>query len=282
MITTVIITCALSASIFGATLWRITPANERRWVMLCVIAQLPMSWLMFHAVRLPLDAWLAKMLGEGQPLAWLRTAYAPLTEEPAKLWPLLLPVIARLVTRASVGRFALALGLGFALGEILTVAGLISARQPAVAALPWWQLGGFITERFVTCATHGAMTSLALFVWRKHMGLIPGLLLAMSAHYVANFPITAGQRGWFGPNPQVVQTVLSLWVTVCFLCSIAWLTFLTVGFRRLALFLYGYADCPECGKDYARPLTGLNFGRRRYEPCPHCGKWHWTNRKTVK
>lgn len=247
-----------------------------------LIAQLPMSWIMFHAVRLPLDSWLETMLGKGELLAWLRTAYAPLTEEPAKLWPLLLPVVARLVTRESIGRFALALGLGFALGEIVTVAGLVSARQPAVAALPWWQLGGFITERFMTCAIHGAMTSLALLAWRQRIGFIPGLLLAMCAHYMANFPITAAQRGWVGSNPQVVQTLLFLWVMGCFLLACAWLTFLTVGFRGLGVALYGRTECPECRKEYAPPLfAGLNFGYRRYERCPHCKKWHWTSPKKV-
>ena len=48
MTTAVIVVCALAASIFGAVLWRLTPEGERRWVLLCVIAQLPVSWVMFH------------------------------------------------------------------------------------------------------------------------------------------------------------------------------------------------------------------------------------------
>lgn len=236
---------------------------------------------MFHFVRMPLDAWLKHALGEGQLLAWLRTAYAPLTEEPAKLWPLLVPVVARLVTRESLGRFALALGLGFAIGEVFTVAGLVTASRPDVASLPWWQLGGFITERFMTCATHGAMTALALFVWRKTNWFLPGLLLAMLAHYLSNFPITAAQRGWFGANQQIAQLILQLFIWGYFFCAVAWLLLLNIDLRGLGLAIHGRADCPECGAEYTRPLLALNFGPRHYEPCPQCRKWHWTTRKPV-
>src|SRR3954469_3803985 len=160
MLIAAIITIALGLAIFVPIL-RLLTAREERWLAaLCLIATLPMSWAMYHGVRLPLDAWLKATLGEGNVLTWIRTPYAPLTEEPAKLWPLLLPWVRRRITRENVGRYALALGLGFANGEIFNVFGLVVEKQPQVAAMPWYMLSGFIFERLMTCAIHPAMTSL--------------------------------------------------------------------------------------------------------------------------
>lgn len=277
MIVAAIITFALAAIIGGAVLWRLTPPADRCWVGGCLVATLPMSWLMYHGVRLPLDGWLKAALTEGETLAWLRTAYAPLTEEPAKLWPLLLPFFRRSLTRDNLGRVALALGLGFALGEMLTVANLVIVRQPAVAALPWWQLGGYISERLFSCAIHPAMTALCLWSWRKGRGLALGLLAAMLAHFLCNFPITAAQRGWFGLSPQIAPGILFVLTLMFFLGSVAWLAHLNGGLPALGVWLNGYAHCPDCGTEYARPLlAGLNFVLCRYERCPQCRKWHWT------
>src|SRR5436190_1056490 len=122
MLTASFIVCAISLATFGAALWKVTPRTERKLAALCLVGTLPMCWVMFHGVRIPLNSWLTSVLGDGELMRWVRTAYAPLTEEPAKLWPLVLPWVRRAITRESVGRFALALGLGFGLGEIFTVA----------------------------------------------------------------------------------------------------------------------------------------------------------------
>ena len=113
MLTAACITFALGLAVFGSILRRLTPREERWLVAGCLAATLPMSWAMFHGVRLPLDGWLKSTLGEGEMLRWLRTAYAPLTEEPAKLWPLALPWVRKAIRRENVARIALALGLGF-------------------------------------------------------------------------------------------------------------------------------------------------------------------------
>jgi hypothetical protein len=277
-----LITSGLMLAIFGPLLWRSTPSRERWPAGLGLVAALPMCWLMFHFVRLPLDGWLKSILGESVSLAWLRTAYAPLTEEPAKLWPLLLPFVRKAVTRDNTGRFALALGLGFALGEVFTVAGLITVRQPQVSALPWYAMGGFISERFMTAAIHGGMTAIALAAWRRGPGLSCGLMLAVTAHYLANFPITMLQRGWLGPYPAVAQTIVFLWVLLCFAASIAWLAWLQRSPAGMPVSFLGEAICPGCGQTYRRSLwSGLNFGPdRRYERCPNCSEWHWTKRRS--
>lgn len=283
MLTAAIIAFTFSLAVGGTTLRWITPREERWFIVACVVGTLPMCWVMYHGVRMPLDAGLQRMLGDGALLRWVRTAYAPLTEEPAKLWPLLLPLVRRRVTNESVGRYALALGMGFALGEIVTVAGLIIGHNAEIAGLPWYLLGGFIAERFLTCALHSGMTAAALAVWCRGRGLVMGLALAMLAHYCANFPITMAQRGWLGPNAELSQVLVFLWVISCAVASAIWLESLQFGRGRggFGTMVYGNAVCPGCHQEYERGLWwALNFGtNHRYERCPHCRNWHWTTRK---
>jgi hypothetical protein len=274
------ITIAAALAIATALLFRLCPRGERTRAALCFALILPMSWAMFHLVRQPADAWLTPRFGKSEPFWWLRMAYAPLTEEPAKLWPLLLPMVRRWITRENLARYALALGLGFAIGEMFTVAGLVVKAQPKVAAMPWYLLSGFIVERLMTCAIHPAMTALALYGWRRGAGFALGLLAAMAAHFAGNVPIGMAQRGWLGHNLVATQTLLSLWVLACFVAALAWLSWLIFGKKSLGLLVHGHADCPGCGREYERPfLLAANFGARRYERCPHCRKWHWTFRK---
>jgi len=280
MLTAACIVFVLGLAVFGSILRRLTPPEERWLAAGCVAATLPMSWAMFHGVRLPLDGWLKSTLGEGEMLRWLRTAYAPLTEEPAKLWPLVFPWVRRAITRENVGRFALALGLGFALGEIFTVADLVAVRQPEIAGKPWYLLGGFVTERLATCAIHGGVTAIALALWRRRSAPALGLLLAMLAHYLVNFPIVMRLKGWLGPNATLSLVLVSVWVCVCFLLSLSMLAWLHLGRFNLGALFYGSAVCPGCGQSYERPLWGLDMGLSlRYERCPHCRKWHWTRRQ---
>jgi len=55
------------------------------------------------------------------------------------------------------------------------------------------------------------------------------------------------------------------------------------GLRRIAppKLFYSRRVCPECGSGYDAPLFALNFGRTRYERCPHCRRWHWTQARKV-
>jgi hypothetical protein len=280
LIPATLIAAILALAVFGTLLARVSPPHERTLLIFCVIATCPMCWVMFHWVRLPLDQWLQPMLGSGRVLPWIRSAYAPFTEEPAKLWPLALPFVRRAVDRGSFGRFAFALGLGFGLGEIFTVAGLLSARRPEISGLPWYLLTGFIYERFMVCAIHPAMTAVALAGWRRGGSMALGLSLAMLAHWLTNFPITMAQRGWLGPNAAISQAIVSLWVFACFAAAVGFMASLLFPQVRLRRKLLGEAICPGCGQRYERGVfTGLNAGgNRRYERCPFCRHWHWTQR----
>jgi hypothetical protein len=102
-----------------------------------VFAQLPMCALAFYGVRQPVDAWLREWLGAGtEAYRFARVFYAPVTEELAKLWPLLLLSFRQRINTGSMTRAGVALGLGFGVGEMWMVAGLV-ANDPQVAGLPF-------------------------------------------------------------------------------------------------------------------------------------------------
>src|SRR5689334_13356331 len=104
---------------------------ERRWFYaMLLVLELPMSAAALLYVRAPLDGWLAGMIADPATRTLVSTFYAPLTEEPAKLWPLLLPFVWRRLERANAVGVALALGIGFGIGEIGFLADRI-ARMPS-------------------------------------------------------------------------------------------------------------------------------------------------------
>ncbi len=274
------ITAIVALTITVAMLLWISNKEERPVVLLCLVCTAPMCWLMYHCVRVPLDGLLVSWLGDGAAMSWIRTAYAPITEEPAKLWPLLLPFVRKAITTGNISKFALALGGGFAIGEVLTVAGLIHDKSPEIAALPWYQLGGFMQERIMTCVIHPGMTVVALWLLRNHNNFFGGLLAAMTVHYLANFPIAMARQGWLGTNVVIVQSILVLWVMFCAVAAFGILFYLRGNSRKAGTLFFGEAICPSCKTRYERSLLkGANFGfSLRYEPCPACNKWHWTRR----
>src|SRR5882724_3658916 len=98
---TAILTTAVAAAIFGTLLHHLRlPANERLlWLAAALV--LPLQPLAFYFVRLPLDHWLVAHFGSASAIyQWLTSLYAPLTEEPAKLVPLLIPAIRRDISAA--------------------------------------------------------------------------------------------------------------------------------------------------------------------------------------
>src|SRR5436190_514876 len=88
-----IITTGIAAAIFVPVIHRLKmPANE--WlVWLAAALALPMEPLAFYLVRVPLDV--AHLDSTSATYQWVTSFYAPLTEEPAKLLPLLIPAIRR-------------------------------------------------------------------------------------------------------------------------------------------------------------------------------------------
>jgi hypothetical protein len=275
---TAILTTAAAVAIFGTLLHKLRLPARERLLWLAAALALPLCPLAFFLDRIPLDHWLVAQLGaKSIAYKWLVTFYAPLTEEPVKLIPLLIPAIRRDLDARNFVRYALAIGVGFAIGEMWLVADHV-ARMPALAALPFYQFGGYVSERLMVCVNHSAFVAVALWRWRRRFAL--GVAGAVALHWLGNFPLSlmAWNAGGLGQTFWMVFT--SCFTVLYFLGDLALLGYFAFG-RVEGLSLhhpdYGRRHCPECAKDYDAPLWALNFGPTRYERCPHCRHWHWTH-----
>ena len=269
-----ILTSGIAAAIFVPLIHRLKmPANERL-VWLAAALALPLQPLAFYLVRVPLDHWLAGQLGSASTTyQWVTSFYAPLTEEPAKLVPLLVPAIRRDISAANFVRYALAIGFGFAIGEMWLVASFV-ARVPGFAALPFYLFGGYVGERLVTCLLHNAFVSVSL--WRLRSRFLLGLAGAMTLHWLLNFPILLMAWNAGGLGKIFWTTINQIWLLLFFVTSLALLSYFTFGKFSPGRALFGRRRCPECATEYDAPMFAINFGLRRYERCPHCRHWHWT------
>ena len=259
---------------FGVVIGRLRqPA--RGWLLLAaVVICVPLQPLAFYWVRLPLDHWLAGHLGRASSAyQWLVTLYAPLTEEPAKLLVLLFPAILRDIRPENFPRYALAIGLGFALGEMGFIAERVS-HQPALAKLPFYQFGGYINERLMTCVFHSAFVAITLSRLRR--GWVLGLGGAMAAHWAANFPLTLMAWNVGGLGRATWEVIVGLWLVALLVGALAWFAYLIFGQVLPLRWMFGIRHCPECGTDFEPSALAINFGDKRYERCPQCCQWLWT------
>ena len=267
-----LVTAAAATLVWGFVILRRAEQADRSLLVLCFLLQLPISVAAFRLVRVPLDGVLHALLGDSAVYHWGRLLYAPITEEPAKLWPLLIPWIAARVSRANAAHVAAALGLGFGVGEIGLIADFIRGN-PQMAAHVWYEYTGFIGERFMVCLIHGLLTAMTILGWKCwRIGFVGGLALGMILHFALNFSIVLAQAGWFGRDPVIAGSLLSLWNILYFLAAVMVLLILD---KRIA----GVPSptqpvtCPKCGQTFARSLIPLNMGVGRLERCPHCRRW---------
>jgi RsiW-degrading membrane proteinase PrsW (M82 family) len=223
-----LIASAMSVVVYGGTLAWAAPRNERPKLALAMVAALALPILAYHFVRAPIE----QLFGAPGGSLWLRAILPPLIEEPAKLAPLLLPVLARAVKRENAWRFGVALGLGFGLGEIALLVQLLQPVQ-AVAAAPWTTLTGFISERYIVCLTHGAFTAAALTPWRgAGKPLWQGLLAAMAMHFIANLPIALASL--FIADLPTRSALLAIWLILVWSAAIVGLIALARSSTRQA------------------------------------------------
>jgi hypothetical protein len=269
-----LLTSLLAIAGVGTVIHRLKQPATGWLLVAAILISLPLQPLAFYLVRLPLDHWLAGH--------WPRTSffyqclaslYAPLTEEPAKLLVLLIPAVRRDIRPDNVCRYALAIGLGFALGEMWFVAERVS-HQPALARLPFYQFGGYINERLMTCVFHSAFVAITLSSLRRHWVL--GLVGAVLAHWAANFPLTLMAWNAGGLGRATWEVIVGLWLVGLFMAAMTWLTYLIFGRVLHLRLMYGLRHCPECDTDYEPSVLAINNGEKRFERCPHCRKWHWT------
>lgn len=269
---TALITTVIALSIYGTVIWKMKSPVDYRWLWLAFLIVLPMQPLAFYLIRLPLNNFLVARLGSTSRLyEWITLCYAPLTEEPAKLVPLLLPFVLRDIRKENFGRYALAIGLGFGIGELWFVAARVAAN-PRFAAVPFWQFTGFLNERLVVCLLHGVFVSVGL--WRLRNKFLLGVLGAMLLHFFGNFPIYLMSKNVFGLGAGVWSLVINGWLGFYFLGGIALLTYFVYGKVAVGRFVFGQTKCPECSAIYNSSLFALNLGVKRYERCPACKRWH--------
>lgn len=184
-----LLTTALAVIGVGGFLrWR-APKSEYLFLLLLVLGNLPMCALAFYCVRGPVLDYLVKLvLDEKSGLyQFVTILYAPITEEPAKIWLLLIPAVRHRITRENFWRVAVALGLGFGIGELWFLAERVT-HAAQFAKVPWYQFGGFLNERLMVCILHGTFVSLTLYFY-THGRFLLGFFLAMCAHFLGNFPI---------------------------------------------------------------------------------------------
>lgn len=235
---------------------------------------LPMSYLSIWYIRKPFDLWFQTVMTNHGWYTFLTTFYAPLTEELSKLWPLLIPFFYRRVTKENALKVAIALGLGFGIGEIWYLAWRFSFN-PEIASLPWYQLGGFINERLLTCIIHGAFTAVTVYVWKRY-NTRAGIIGSMILHYFGNFPIYLSLIDPLKWGKIVWQYILGFYVPIYALFMISMLLFFQFGNKEtVKKILLGRHMCPECGKEYKGRWFTLNGFSKTYEKCPFCKKWHW-------
>jgi hypothetical protein len=272
---TAIITMVVAVAVFGTWVHKLRQPADERLLWLAAFIVLPLQPLVFYFVRVPFDHWVVAHLGaKSTAYFWLRTFYAPLTEEPAKLVPLLISTIRRDIRHENFARYALAIGLGFAIGEMWFVAERV-ARSPQFAHLPFYQFGGYFSERLMTCVFHSAFVSLSLWGLRRRFAF--GFAGAVAAHWLGNFPLVLMNPNIGHLKQAARMAIVQGWLTFYFLAAAALLVWFAFGRLNPGLPIFGRRRCPECGKDYDPPLFAVNLGPKRYERCPHCRRWHWTS-----
>jgi hypothetical protein len=265
---------ALALLVAGTFLAKGATPAERRLHGVLLLLQLPMSWLAFEYVRVPLDGVLRPLMPDRDTYGVVTLFYAPLTEEPAKLWPLLLPFVWRSLRRENAVRVALALGLGFGIGEIAFLASRVAA-SPALAPLPWYMFGGFVAERLMVCLWHAAFTAVAVAAASLAPARVPAAFAAsMALHFLGNFPIYLAALRLFGLDAAQWQLLLFAW-TIVYTVAMAFLIVFLARATGARFFPPARRLCRHCGKDYKAPIMGLNLGAWRYEACTLCGKSQW-------
>ncbi len=268
-----VVTTLFSAGLIGGFVYWRARKGEYAAVTTAILFYVPMYWVAFYLVRLPFHGWFETAMDpESGVFVFLTMFYAPLTEEPAKWVLLLLPWFRKQITDKNFVRIAMAIGLGFGIGEIWMIAERVFT-SPGFVDYPWYDYLGFLNERFIVCIAHGAFAAVMLKYMRRNIAV--GMLGAMALHYAANFPIYLAWIDIFNFGKTAWAIILSIYLLVFAVGILLMLTRFAIGSFKLGRWLYGTDVCPDCGKEYDKPVfLAVNLMWKRYERCPHCGEWH--------
>ncbi len=199
----------VTALALGALVVLLIKSKNWRPVALAFVIALPLQPLALYLVRLPVDRALKAAFGAPTWLVILSLFYASLTEEPAKWLAAAMPSVRGAIMVEPV-TVALAVGLGFAIGEIWMLAHVLLAL-PGVASLPATDFGGFVIERLEVCFLHGAFVAPAFVCLARGRPFLLGGLAGMVLHFLLNFPIYLKTINAFGLGEAWIP-ILLLWV----------------------------------------------------------------------
>jgi hypothetical protein len=121
------------------------------------------------------------------------------------------PTLRRALAPANAVPLALAIGLGFGIGEIWFLAHAIVV-QPNYPDLPFWMFYGFVIERLEVCLLHGAFVALPIVRLAQGRSFWPGALAGVALHFVTNAPIYPAQLDLFGLGAPAWKLLLTAWV----------------------------------------------------------------------
>jgi hypothetical protein len=192
-----VITTAVVLVGYGLLAWRLSSPGDRQGLLIAGLIALPLQPAFFVLLRMPIHHALTQLIGTGTLLTVISTFYAPLTEEPAKWIPLAVPPVRRLLRRDSAVPLALAVGLGFGIGEIWLLAYEV-AQVPAYAAMPFWMFTGFFVERAYVTFLHGGFVLPVVWCLATGRPFFLGALVGMALHYAVNVPVFLSGIGAFG------------------------------------------------------------------------------------
>ena len=266
------ITSLVAILAVGYLIRRISTPADYGALLLGFLYAVPAQPVAFYYIRLPLHELLNGWIGAGALLTAITLFYAPLTEEPAKWLALGVPSLRKTLRPQNAVAIALAVGLGFGVGEIWFLAARLYP-SPQIAALPFWAFTGFLGERLMVCFIHGALIALFFKRYAENRSILFPALLGIALHFALNFPIYLSSINLGGFGAETWGILIALYLAAMTLALLIFVNRLSVG--RMEHGLLGKADCPECGKEYSRSFLALNLLTVRYERCPHCRKFHF-------
>lgn len=218
------ITTAIVLLSYGIAICLLSAPTDRRLLLVACLLVLPLQPLVLYGLRLPVDRWLVAVLGHDSAVYQLITLwYAPLTEEPAKLLPLLLPFLRHRINSGNFIFFGLTLGLGFGVGELWMIAERI-AQSPEFRDTPFFLFGGYMSERIIVCFLHGAFTSVVLAHLSRRWAW--GLVGAMILHFLTNAPLFLAAQDVGGLGKEAWSQLIWMWLTLIVVAMIALLVWL--------------------------------------------------------
>jgi uncharacterized membrane protein YhfC len=218
---------------------------------------LPLSPIVNLLVKRPILTYFRSVWGlEASPSLWpwwfavIGLGVVGVSEESIKLLPLSWrPARARAVERSGVAMLAMAIGLGFGIGEAWFIAWRLYQTQPQIAHLPFYELTGFAGERVLAMALHSILVSLPVSGILLTRGRFTQRLMgAMGLHCVVDL------------GPMLFQTKILSTVPTAALLLLTVVPLLSRSFKYLDPLLRSGKKCSlEAGR--------VMYRRSDYEKC---------------